>query len=200
MDNQSIKANYELREMARNQLKGQWGTAILLILVFTAITYIPSFLPRSAAFIVNLIITGPLTLGLIACFMNLVRGESFQFEKLFDGFSNFSPALFTYLLTSLYILLWSILLVIPGFIAAYRYSMAFFILNDNPDMSASDSISASKDMMRGYKGKLFMLHLSFIGWAILSTLTLGIGFLWLFPYFQTSTAYFYENLKEAQTV
>jgi len=198
MDTQFIKPNYELRQMSRNQLKGQWGTAILLHLIFAAVGYIPYFLPEFAAFIANLIITGPLTLGLMACFISLVRGESFRFEKLFDGFSNFQPALITHLLSLLFIFLWSLLLVIPGIIAAYRYSQVFYILNDNPNMAASDVLKESKKMMMGYKGKLFMLHLSFFGWAILSALTLGIGFLWLLPYIQTSMANFYENLKEVQ--
>jgi len=198
MNNQFIKPNYELRQMSRNQLRGQWGTAILLHLIFAVVGYLTYLLPEFTAFIVNLIITGPLTLGLMACFINLVRGDSFRFEKLFDGFSNFQAALITHLLALLFIFLWTLLLVIPGIIAAYRYSQVFYILNDNPDMAASDVLKESKRMMMGYKGKLFMLHLSFLGWAILSAITFGIGFLWLLPYIQTSMANFYQNLKEVQ--
>ena len=95
-------------------------------------------------------------------------------------------------------LLWSLLLIIPGIVAAYRYSMAFYILNDNPEMSAKAALDESKRMMAGYKGKLFCLQLSFIGWGFLCLFTLGIGYLWLTPYIQTSMAYFYQNLKEAR--
>lgn len=101
------------------------------------------------------------------------------------------------LLIGIFIFLWSLLLIIPGIIAAYRYSMAFYILNDNPKMGAMDALRESKKMMVGYKGKLFFLSLSFIGWTILSVLTLGIGFLWLIPYMNTTTANFYQNLKDA---
>jgi len=90
---------------------------------------------------------------------------------------------------------------LPGIIAGYRYSMALYILNDNPKISPMDAIKASKEMMKGYKWKLFCLQLSFVGWALLcSIFTLFIGFLWLIPYIQTSIANFYQNLKDASKV
>jgi uncharacterized membrane protein len=92
-----------------------------------------------------------------------------------------------------------LLLVIPGIVAAYRYSMSFYILSDNPQLSAQEAMNESKRMMNGYKGKLFCLHFSFIGWSILCVLTIGIGFLWLVPYMQASIANFYENLKNASS-
>ena len=76
--------------------------------------------------------------------------------------------------------------------------MAFFILHDNPDIGASEAIDRSKKMMNGYKGKLFGLCLSFLGWGILCCFTLGIGFLWLFPYMSLSVTNFYEDLKKNQ--
>ncbi|MFW6022096.1 MAG: DUF975 family protein [Halanaerobiaceae bacterium] len=189
--------NYKLRQKARNQLRGQWGTAILLNVIYGALGFLPAlFMPRGSGYIINLLLAGPLTLGIIACFVNLIRGKVFRFEMLFDGFSNFKTAFFTYVLMIIFIGLWSFLLVIPGIIAFYRYSMAFYILNDEPDLTAMEAINKSKEMMYGYKGKLFMLNLSFIGWSILSTLTLFIGYLWLAPYIQTSLANFYQNLKE----
>ena len=75
--------------------------------------------------------------------------------------------------------------------------MGFYILSDNPQMTGKEALEASKKMMYGYKGKLFLLQLSFIGWGLLCLLTLGIGFLWLIPYMQASMACFYRNLLEA---
>jgi len=75
--------------------------------------------------------------------------------------------------------------------------MAFYILNDNPTLGAMDALKASKQMMKGYKWKLFCLQLSFIGWCLLSIFTLFIGLLWLIPYIQASIAAFYQNLKDA---
>jgi uncharacterized membrane protein len=76
--------------------------------------------------------------------------------------------------------------------------MAFYILRDNPDIGAAEAITKSRQMMAGYKGKLFGLYLSFIGWMLLCFLSLGIGFLWLYPYISLSVANFYEDLKRNQ--
>jgi uncharacterized membrane protein len=164
------------------------------MLIFTAISGALSAIPYLGAIIV-FIITGPLTLGLYSCLVKLVRHEAFNIENLFDGFKNFSTSFVLMIVSQLFVFLWSLLLIIPGIIAYYRYAMAFFILNDNPELSAMDALKASKEMMVGYKWKLFCLQFSFIGWAILCIFTLGIGYLWLIPYMYTSTANFYENLK-----
>lgn len=198
----SIKENSELRSLARDQLKGNWGTAVLLCLIYTIIVGVLSATLKVIpviGYLANFIIAGPFALGLIICFMKLVRNEPFRFENLFDGFSRFGSAFLTQLLTGIFVLLWSILLVIPGIIASFRYAMAFYILNDNPEMSAMESISASKEMMKGYKWKLFCMYFSFIGWAFLSVLTIGIGYLWLKPYMNASTANFYQNLKDVSS-
>ncbi|MDF2505900.1 MULTISPECIES: DUF975 family protein [Clostridium] len=196
INNGLIKENSELRELSRQQLKGKWGTAILLCFIFSIITGLLGFIPIVGV-IISWIIAGPLTFGLISCFLKLVRNENFRFENLFDGFKHFASSFLLMLLMGIFVFLWSLLLIIPGIIAAYRYSMSFYILNDNPEIGAMDALRESKKMMIGYKGKLFLLNLSFIGWAILSVLTAGIGFLWLIPYMNTATANFYQNLKDA---
>jgi uncharacterized membrane protein len=95
----------------------------------------------------------------------------------------------------LFILLWTLLLIIPGIIAAISYSMTFYILADDNSIGAMDAIDKSKKMMDGYKWKYFCLGLRFLGWALLCILTLGIGFLWLMPYMQVSMAKFYDDVK-----
>lgn len=196
INSELVKENAELRAAARSQLKGKWGTAVLLCLIYAVISGGLSYIPYIGS-VASLIIAGPLSLGLVACFLKLVREEPFRFENLFDGFSNFKSSFLTFILMSLFIFLWSLLLVIPGIIATYRYAMAFYILYDNPGISAKDALNASKEMMKGYKGKLFLLHLSFLGWALLCILTVGIGYLWLVPYFNAAQANFYQNLKDA---
>ncbi|MBQ7432327.1 MAG: DUF975 family protein [Lachnospiraceae bacterium] len=93
--------------------------------------------------------------------------------------------------TFLKVFLWSLLLVIPGIIAAYRYAMAPYLMAEYPDMGISEAIERSKELMDGHKMDLFLLHLSFIGWAFLCIFTLGIGLLWLNPYMNVSEAEFY---------
>lgn len=101
------------------------------------------------------------------------------------------------LLITLKVLAWSLLFVIPGIVAAYRYSMATYIMAENPNMQATEAIERSKTLMDGRKGDLFCLDLSFIGWALLAVLTAGIGNLWLVPYMTVSRAAFYRSLPRS---
>jgi uncharacterized membrane protein len=125
----------------------------------------------------------------------LKRSKHAQIEDLFDGFRHFEHSLVLYIVRTLFIVLWSLLLIVPGIVAALRYSMAMYILHDNPELTGMDALRRSKDLTKGYKGRLFGLYLSFIGWAILCIFTLGIGYLWLVPYIKVAEANFYEGLK-----
>lgn len=194
--NVGLKNNFELRAKAREKLKGRWLYGILVCFISTAISGILGWIP-GVNFLYFLIITGPLTLGMVTFFLNLQRDQNPIIENLFDGFKAFSPALVLQLWIVLFTFLWSLLFIIPGIIAALRYSMSFYILHDHPEMNPKDALKLSKQMMLGRKGKLFLLGLSFIGWAILACLTFGIGFLWLVPYINASIASFYEDIKDA---
>ena len=110
-----------------------------------------------------------------AAIITALKGETPQVGELFSRFDFFGKALLLNLYTALLTFLWSLLLVIPGIIATYRYSLAFYVLCDNPEMSVTECVNESKRLMDGHKGRLFCLHLSFIGWRLLSALTLGIG-------------------------
>ncbi|AKL95940.1 putative protein DUF975 [Clostridium aceticum] len=194
-----IEENFLLRQAARRQLKGNWGSVVLLCLIYSALSGLPMAIDNLGS-IVSFLISGALTLGLVSCFIKLVRNGTFQFENLFDGFKNFFSALILQFLIGLFTFLWSLLLIVPGIIACYRYAMAFYILSDHPQMSAKAALDASKRMMIGYKWKLFCLHFSFIGWAFLAILTFGIGFLWLIPYMKASQANFYESLRRVSKI
>jgi len=144
------------------------------------------------------IAAGPFALGFAGYFLKRVRGEEIATRNIFDGFYFFSRSFLAQLLIQLFTFLWSLLLIIPGIVKALGYSMAFYIMYDNPQIKPLEAIKKSQIMMKGYKGKLFLLELSFLGWAILCILTFGIGFLWLNPYIYLSMANFYENLKRNQ--
>ncbi|MCL1833887.1 MAG: DUF975 family protein, partial [Leptospirales bacterium] len=148
--------------------------------------------------IVMLVVKGPFALGLAGYFLKRVRGEEFSTINIFDGFKRFFPSFLLMFFTILFVILWSLLLIIPGIIKSLSYSMAFYIMYDNPEISALKALKKSKIMMKGYKLKLFLLFLSFIGWVFLTMLTLGIGYFWLIPYINLSIANFYENLKTNQ--
>lgn len=176
--------------MARESLRGKWGLAIGTCFIYGLVISV-----SGVAFIAPLIIGGPMMLGLAMFSLSLSRTNDSDLEILFKGFKNFGTALGAYLLMMLFVFLWSLLLIIPGIIAAIGYSMTFFILTDEPELGASDALAKSKRMMRGYKWKYFCLNLRFIGWGILCMISLGIGFLWLIPYMQISYAKFYEDVK-----
>jgi uncharacterized membrane protein len=188
-----MKENNELRAIARQQLNGGWLAAVGMVLVYILI------MSASGAVVIGpLIVGGPLTLGFIGYYMKKARGEPVKLENLFDGFKLLGTSLLLCLLKSIFLALWTCLFIIPGIVKWFSYSMAFYILRDNPDIGAVEAITRSRHMMVGYKGKLFRLYLSFIGWWLLSCFSCGIGFLWLYPYISLSVANFYEELKQNQ--
>lgn len=114
-------------------------------------------------------------------------------KDLFSQFDRFGQGFLQFFLRGLYTVLWALLFIIPGIIKAYAYSMTPFIMADNPEMKAKDAIKASQELMKGHKWELFCLEFSFIGWALLNLLTLGIGSLFLNPYINAAYAAFYRN-------
>ena len=145
------------------------------------------------------ILSGVVQLGYSKYLLKLHDGEDADIKDLFSQFNRFGDGFLLSLLTSIYTFLWTMLFIIPGIVAAYKYAMAPFLMLENPDMSASDAITASKHLMKGHKAALFGLDLSFLGWSLLATLfTLGIGHLWLNPYRNVARASFYRNLRPLQ--
>lgn len=193
-------ANSVLMKQAREALDGKWGLAIgVYLLSFIIIVGLQS-LPGIGRFypgeIISFVITGPLSLGLAIFSLSLSRIQSPKLQYLFDGFDRIGVTFWAYLLTLFFTILWALLLLIPGIIASLSYSMTFYILADDVSIGARDAIKKSKIMMNGNKWKFFCLNLRFIGWALLSILTLGIGFLWLIPYAEISAAKFYDDIKD----
>ena len=181
----------DFRKAAWGKLSGNWATIVIAYLLFGVILSASSF-----TFVGELVLAGPLMLGFSMMTLNLVRGNKVSIENLFDGFKNFVQSLVLYLLNAVFVFLWSLLFVIPGIIAAYRYAMSYYILADNPNMDANEARKASIEMMNGHKWQLFCLHLSFIGWILLCFLTFGILVFWVEPYIETANAEFYESIKK----
>ncbi len=128
------------------------------------------------------------------------RQKEPELNALFGYFSYWKTVTVASLLQSVYVLLWSLLFIIPGIIASYSYTMTGYILAENPELTASEAIEQSKQMMSGNRWRLFCLQFSFIGWSILASLTLGIGNLWLTPYRQAAEAAFYREVSGTERV
>jgi uncharacterized membrane protein len=192
--------NITLMRAARESLRGKWGLAIGTFLVYTVLTSITGSVESRGSnltfSILNLIIGGPLALGAAIFSLSLSRNKEATFEQAFQGFNRFSTAFVAYLLIVIYVLLWALLLIVPGIIAALGYSMTFYILSDDPLINPQDALRKSKSMMDGYKLKLFYLCMRFFLLALLCILTLGIGFLWWIPYMHVTMAKFYDDIRE----
>ncbi|WP_288508081.1 DUF975 family protein [uncultured Bacteroides sp.] len=190
-----LKQNSELRAEARVALTDKWVMGAVTTLVFGAVSGAASYIPVVGSILVAL----PMMYGYAIVMLSVMRGGEMNIGGLFDGFNDFGRIVGTKLLQAIYTFLWTLLLVIPGIIKNYSYAMTDFILKDQPELANNAAIEKSMAMMDGNKMKLFLLDLSFIGWAILCLFTFGIGFLFLQPYVQSAHAAFYEDLK-AQTV
>ena len=132
--------------------------------------------------------------------LNLVDNKEASFGNLFEFFPFFKTIVVAELLKTLYIFLCTLALFIPGIIASLNYEMTEFILAENPELTAKEALEKSKEMMYGNRWRFFKLQLSFLGWMILSVLTLRIGTLWLTPYSKTAEAAFYRDLKGIEHV
>lgn len=141
------------------------------------------------------IIGGVLQLGYADFLLKQHDGKEVRFRDLFSKFDHFGTGFAQHFLRTLYETLWSLLFIIPGIIKSYSYSMTPFILAENPNLTASHAIAMSQDMMDGHKAELFFLDLSFIGWGLLSMLTLNLGNIALNPYRNAAHAAFYRQLQ-----
>jgi len=133
-----------------------------------------------------------LGIGFTIFSLNVSRRQNNSVGNLFDSFGNFFRFLWLMILMWFFVTLWSLLLVIPGIIASYRYRQAVFILIDNPTMRPIDCIRKSKELMKGRKAELFVLDLSFLGWYILAIIPFVIIF--VYPYTRTTHAGYYDAL------
>ena len=201
----------ELKEKTLSQLKNNWGFAILICLIYTIISNLINLEYRweysikgvdfyIAIDILLIIILGPLQLGFSKFILSFIEDRSkSSFKDLLYGFTSIkilikSCAINLIIITGTFI--GTILLIVPGIIWAFAFSQTYFVLIDNPEMKLMECLRKSYKLMDGFKGELFMLELSFIGWVIVCVLTLGIGLIWYIPYHEITLGNFYMKIKE----
>ena len=190
----TMTENAELMRQAREALSGKWAIAIGTFVIYFLIIAAAQLIPIVGE-IGGLVISGPFALGIVIFTLGITRGRTVEVADIFEGFKKFEVSFLTYLLMSIFIILWALLLIVPGIIAAISYSQAFFIIADDPSIRPMQAIDKSKEMMDGYKWKYFRLCLRLYGLALLCLLTLGIGFLWFFPYAYVCFARFYDDIS-----
>ena len=194
-------SNHELRAKARATLgegifNNEWLYAMLISLCVAVING-----ALSVTGIGSFIISGIISCAMANYFIGRVRGEVSH-----DGFSallrgaqkDIAGSMITGILHTVFILLWSLLFIVPGIVKGCSYALTFYIKNDRPELSATEAITESRRMMDGFKMKYFLLQLSFIGWLIVGILCLGIGTFWVQAYIEAANAHFYEEVKAAK--
>ena len=159
----------------------------LISLVFVLATGASSF--------IVLFVVGAMMVGHSLVYLRAFRGEDPKLETMFQPFAtSYVNTLVAAVLTFVFVFLWSLLLIIPGIIKSYAYSMTKYILADNPELDGYEAMKQSEHLMVGNKWRLFCLQFSFIGWIILSVFTLGFGFFFLVPYMTAAETAFYLDL------
>ena len=132
--------------------------------------------------------------------MNVRKGLITPYTTLFYGFLFAGKIILLEIVQYIFVFLWSLLFIIPGIIAGYRYRFALYNLCENPEMGVMEALNMSKAQTRGHKWELFVLDLSFLGWIILCGLTLGILSIWIMPYIQQTDIGYFQAIKQMSGV
>lgn len=214
----------ELRAIARKNLEGTWGISVGVALVAAILggtsggfgsninfninedtirnlppifwtVLLPVVSVAGLLGIVSFIIGGVVELGYARFLLKQYDKKELVFSDLFSQFDRFGTGFAQQFLRILYTTLWALLFIVPGIVKSLSYAMTPFILEEHPEMTASEAIKASQKLMDGHKMDLFILGLSFIGWALLACLTMGIGYLFLTPYMNAAYATFYRSIS-----
>ncbi len=185
----------EMKALAKEQIKGHIGVLFLITLIVAAVSAVVGLIPKVGSLVMGLVVTPAFSIATVTIYLKLTQYMTPEVGELFSHFNKFWAAFKVTFLSGLFTFLWSLLLVIPGIIKAYSYSMAMYILAENPEIGALEAINRSKAMMNGHKMELFVLQLSFIGWHLLGAVTLGIAYVWVLPYINATTANFYNSIK-----
>lgn len=170
-----------------------WGMGIFLVVFLFVFLIVFAVALLETIFLGNIV-----TVGLRGWLLRFWRSEPVSIKELFDCFRIYKPTLKAMFVAQLYEWLWGLLFWIPGIIKRYAYAMVPYVIYENPNLTPNQAVTLSRKLTRGYKWKLFVLDLSFIGWELLNIVTFGIvGLLYVNPYKSLTHAGAYEQLKWA---
>lgn len=192
----------EIKNFAKEKISGNlgsiWKILIIALGISLASTCVLSILfnKMDADFLDSLlgILMMPLGIGTTAFFVSLIENTNFEAKDLFKYYHDFVKIIGVTVLMGLIIMLGYICFIIPGIILTLSYSLVPIILIKKPELGIVETLKYSREKMQGHKLDAFVLGLSFIGWAILGTLTFGILYIWLYPYMQLTFTKFYLNI------
>ena len=196
----------EIKNYAKEKLSGNLGSIWKILIIALGISLAAGvvfgilFSKMDADILDSLlgILMMPLGIGTTAFFVSLIENENFEAKDLFKYYHDFVKVIGVTILMGLIIMLGYICFIIPGIILTLSYSLVPIILIKKPELGIVETLKYSREKMQGHKLDTFVLGLSFIGWAILGTLTFGILYIWLFPYMQFTFTKFYLNILEEE--
>ena len=190
-------SNLTLMRESRSYLAPHWGLGVLTVFVFTLfVGALPDVFP-SMGETVSFILSGPFALGMSFFSLSIVKKETPHINQLFEGFQSFGKSFLAYLCFAILFLVGIVLLIIPGIVVAMGFSMTFYVMADQPELSFSECLHESWKITKGYRLKYFGLCLRFIPWYLLGALCLGIGVLVVLPWHYAANAQFYMQIKNA---
>ena len=157
----------------------------------------PTMLSTLVSFACILFINFPISVGLLRFFIISTRTEADVSELIYPYKNKCTNVIIAMLKRDVFVMLWSLLFIIPGVIKSYSYFMVGYLLAENPNMESSRAFEISKQAMEGYKMKVFSLNLSFMGWILLGLCAFGVGIVFVIPYEQTALVGLYEDIKQS---
>lgn len=200
--------NREIQEFAWNAMSSRWLYGALTLILFLAVVMgisTPQFFMEEGSVLYQAweVLCTPFTwvlwIGLVACYLNLALKAKPSYARLFLGYRSveyFLRIVITEIAQYIMLILWFLLLIVPGIMKAYSYTMTELILVEHPEYSPLQAITASKEMMYGHRWEFFCLQARFWAWMLLVSFTFGIAALWVYPYYMTAKSKFYLELKE----
>jgi len=198
-----MKTRQEIKLQGKTNMGKQRGTAILIILLVFVIGLVLGLLSRIPFIgyvlpVAGIFITTVLGVSVSGAYISIYKDQPASVGEVISNCGvNYWRKLGGMLWMALWVYLWSLLLLIPGIVKSYAYSMTRYILADCPNVTATEALKLSMRMTNGHKGKLFVMHLSFIGWILLSALTLYILMIvYVGPYMEATTAGYYVELRD----
>ncbi len=202
-----MKTNSQIRALASESINGSWGKSAWIFFLVSLISGLCSAvggdmenpLMSILCVLAMIFIYMPVTFGFTMTMLWLARdGKRPEVGGIGSALNGkyYLKCIGLFLLIGIFTLLWSLLLIIPGIIKGISYSMAPYILAENPEIGCLEAINRSQKMMRGYKWQYFFMYLGYLGWGILSIFTLFIGALWVETYYMVAYSHFYLEVKK----
>ena len=196
----------ELKSRAKEQLRGKWAIAVGTVLVANIILEVDVGYKVASKLgieglsysldLIALLLGGVISVGLCRFLLDMAtKRREPRFDTLFSSFNIYLKTLGLNILITLAVLAGTLLFIVPGIIVSLMFSQAFYILSEDPSKSITQCINERVNLMSGHKWELFYLNLTFIGWWLLSLVTLGIAALWVAPYQKLTEANFYLYLN-----